>query len=599
MSGTSKNRDLKSGAGRKLPPEFTYVSERNHALIVVIDAYQHWPSLRCAVRDGETFAKVLVEDYRFPQNQVRLLRNEEATRAGILRALHAYFQLGDEDNLVIFFALHGDHDPLSGNGYIVPQDAARGDDAYVDFLHNSLLKGSYFESYKVRHLLVISDSCYSASLLRSARPPARAKGWNPARGYGKPSRWVIASGDAPVPDDGGAGHSPFMTRMLQYLRFGDEDCFGVLDLHTHLRRSLPQEPMVDHLHCLAHVNGGEFVFVRPAGAPEVLGTPAPSAPPPPAETQWHVHIDGRREILAGSLIEARLGAGDLPPSALVWKPGMAAWAPLETLPELAAFLLPPPVPEPKPIGPRAGRDWTVPELGLELVWIEPGSFLMGSPESEEDRTSDEALHTVRLTKGFWLGKYAVTQGEYEAVTGEDPSASEGSDRLPVEYVSWDDAEAFCEELNGKYGEQLPPGYRFRLPTEAQWEYACRAGTQTPFAFGQSLDSSQANFDGDYPYGGAAMGPNRGKTTPVGSFAPNAWGLYDMHGNVWEWCADWFGDYRGDDIDPAGRNTGSYRVSRGGSWDCYARFCRCAFRYLYSPDNRDNYLGFRLALSCNP
>lgn len=243
-----------------------------------------------------------------------------------------------------------------------------------------------------------------------------------------------------------------------------------------------------------------------------------------------------------------------------------------------------------------GHRMVIPRLGLELVWISPGEFVMGSPLGEEDRNSNERQHDVQLTTGFWLGKYAVTQGEFESLTGEKPSEVWGSVRLPVESVSWDDAMAFCDVLNREYGTQLPAGYRFCLPTEAQWEYSCRAGTTTPFSYGRSLNSTQANFDGNYPYGGVEKGLNREKTIHVGRFVPNAWGLFEMHGNVWEWCFDWSADYRGEAIDPSGLPYGRERIIRGGCWQDAARSCRSARRNCADPETRISTIGFRLAVS---
>jgi len=205
---------------------------------------------------------------------------------------------------------------------------------------------------------------------------------------------------------------------------------------------------------------------------------------------------------------------------------------------------------------------------LKLVWIDPGEFLMGSPASEEERLENELKHPVRITERFGIGKYPVTQAEYEAVMGKNPShfSKVGPD-APVESVSWDDAMEFCRRLTQQHREsdELPRGYEYTLPTEAQWEYACRAGSTTAFHFGDSLSSKQANFDGNYPYR-AEKGPYLGRTTPVGTYEANAWGLYDLHGNVWEWCRDWYGPYPpGEVTDPLGPDTGSYRVVRGGSW----------------------------------
>ena len=196
---------------------------------------------------------------------------------------------------------------------------------------------------------------------------------------------------------------------------------------------------------------------------------------------------------------------------------------------------------------------------FEFVLIQPGTFMMGSPEDEVGRFDDEALHQVTITKPFYMQTTPVTQGQWEALMGNNPSYFKGDD-LPVECVSWDDCQEFIQRLS-QSGDGI-----YRLPTEAEWEYACRAGTSTPFVIGngRDLDSTQANFDGNYPYGAGRKGLYREQTTPVKSFAPNAWGLYDMHGNVWEWCQDWYGDYLiGAVSDPQGPSSGVFRVHRGG------------------------------------
>ena len=237
--------------------------------------------------------------------------------------------------------------------------------------------------------------------------------------------------------------------------------------------------------------------------------------------------------------------------------------------------------------------------GIEMVWCPPGTFLMGSPEGEEERGEDETQHEVTLTRGFWLAKTECTQGQWESVMGSNPSEFSGSKNLPVETVSWEDCQGWLVKMNERH--PLPEGWKWAMPTEAQWEYACRAGTETAFAFGNSLGSEQANFHGNYPYGGAATGPFLEKTADVGSYLPNRWGLFDMHGNVWEWCADWYGEdfYRDGHRDPAGPTSGSYRVFRGGGWHYDGRLCRSAFRFRGTPVNRVIYLGFRPAVSSAP
>ena len=227
---------------------------------------------------------------------------------------------------------------------------------------------------------------------------------------------------------------------------------------------------------------------------------------------------------------------------------------------------------------------------MEFVKIPSGTFTMGSPTSEKDRYDDEKQHQVTISRDFYMGKYEVMQAQWTAVMGTNPSKFQG-DNLPVEQVSWEDAQSFIKKLNAK-GEGT-----YRLPTEAEWEYAARGGKEGQ-AFGigdgNNLSSSQANFNGDYPYGNAAKGKYLEKTTPVGSYQPNAWGLYDMHGNVWEWCADWYGDYSSSaQTDPTGATTGSFRVFRGGSWSGNGRDLRSANRGSSTPAARYNYLGFRL------
>jgi len=254
----------------------------------------------------------------------------------------------------------------------------------------------------------------------------------------------------------------------------------------------------------------------------------------------------------------------------------------------------------KPTSLTASSSFTVRLPGnvtLELVRIPKGEFMMGSPATEAGRLDDEIQHRVTLTKDFFLGKYEVTQAQWQAVMGNNPSYFRGL-RLPVENVSWHDAIQFCETLTatGHREGWLPENWKFTLPTEAQWEYACRAGTDTPFSYGSSSDASKMNFDGNNPYGGANRGVDRQSTVEVGSLGyRNNFGLYDMHGNVWEWCLDYYGSFsRGAVSDPV-CESGSDRVLRGGCWFSYAMGCRSASRNYYYPALRPISVGFRLAL----
>jgi len=259
----------------------------------------------------------------------------------------------------------------------------------------------------------------------------------------------------------------------------------------------------------------------------------------------------------------------------------------------------------------------IPPPSPDMVWIPPGTFVMGSPASEAERGSDEVQHTVTLTHGFYMGKYAVTQGQYLAVVGSNPSYFTTNDLIgnpispdlnrPVETVSWYDATNYCALLtqSDRAAGRIPSSWGYRLPTEAEREYACRAGTTTAFHFGSAIHGGMADFYDHYEYD-AAIGdiwlaypsvPCLMRTTTVGSYAPNAFGLYDMHGNVWEWCQDWYGSYpTGSVTDPQGpASSVSGRVFRGGSWNGYGSMCRSANRPVNSPAIRFWYVGFRVVL----
>jgi RNA polymerase sigma factor (sigma-70 family) len=228
-------------------------------------------------------------------------------------------------------------------------------------------------------------------------------------------------------------------------------------------------------------------------------------------------------------------------------------------------------------------------LAMKFVWIPPGNFKMGSPKEEAERGRDETQHKVTLTKGFYMGVYTVTQEQWQEVMGDNPSRFKGENNLPVDFPSWDDCQEFIKKLREK--DKKP----YRLPTEAEWEYACRAGTTTPFHFGETISTDQANYEGDQVYGNGKVGKNRNKTTPVGTFPANAWGLHDMHGNVYQWCQDRYGAYPSKDVvDPQGPDTATIdRVMRGGSFMSTPWQCRSADRRPYNPGTRCYEFGFRL------
>jgi formylglycine-generating enzyme required for sulfatase activity len=246
--------------------------------------------------------------------------------------------------------------------------------------------------------------------------------------------------------------------------------------------------------------------------------------------------------------------------------------------------------------------------GVKLCWCPPGTFIMGSPRSEVERRADEDQVEVQLTKGFWIGKYEVTQGEWKKQMGELPGELTkelpAGDQFPVGNVNFAEAQVFCRRLTktGHESGDLPSNWEFRLPTEAQWEYACRAGTTTATAFGDQLSSKQANFKGK-PYNGGEPGPSLDRAAQVGSYPANAWGLHDMHGNVFEWCRDWYHRKLPGGVDPdlylaEGSATKSEhgdrsRVRRGGCWADEGWPCRSAFRLRFEPERRYDHIGFRV------
>jgi formylglycine-generating enzyme required for sulfatase activity len=237
---------------------------------------------------------------------------------------------------------------------------------------------------------------------------------------------------------------------------------------------------------------------------------------------------------------------------------------------------------------------------LDMVYIAGGSFLMGSPSSEKKdnflQGREEPQHRVTVPE-FWIGKYQVTQAQWVAIMGNNPAVERGVNR-PVEQVGWDDCQDFCRKLRERTGKQ------YRLPSEAEWEYACRAGTLTPFSCGETLTTNLANYNGDYTYEDEGKGQYKNKTVEVGSFPPNPWGLYDMHGNVWEWCEDgWHDDYKGAPVNGSAWGSAwinnqlgiDMGVLRGGSWCFYPEACRSATRHSNLRDLRSHGFGLRLVM----
>ena len=269
----------------------------------------------------------------------------------------------------------------------------------------------------------------------------------------------------------------------------------------------------------------------------------------------------------------------------------------DSAPENDAILLAEPFPVPlasQLVDDQFGRSLvlSVGKARQVFRWIGAGQFLMGSPAGELERGRAETVHEVTLSNGFWLADTVCTQAFWLAVWPVNPSHFQDHAGNPVENVSWHDAQGFLAELN----RRLPGGMRARLPNEAEWEYACRAGTTTAFSFGDQITPEQVNYQGNYPYADGDKGAYRGRTVATASLPPNPWGLFEMHGNVWEWCADWYADYASErQLDPRGPKYGKQRVLRGGAWSDPGRYARSANRSRIEPAYRPRSSGFRIVL----
>ena len=369
-------------------------------------------------------------------------------------------------------------------------------------------------------------------------------------------------------------YSPFTHFLAKGIREEGGDLFGILSRATATTREA--------------TGGRQIPRVRFDGDPSLItavtlgaSRPVVAAPTAPVTTP------GNSAEMAALL--ARVEAAEKARAEAERRAAMAATPP--TPPTSSVPSTPPslpmertdPVPSrgfPASSGMEGSRAGEVREFGgIEMVWCPPGAFVMGSPAVEEGRLDNETRHRVTLTKGFWMAKTETTQGQWESVMGDNPSQFKGMD-LPVETVNWDDVQGWLGKMNERH--PLPAGWKWELPTEAQWEYACRAGTETAFA--GDLDE-MAWYDSNIG----------SKTNPVGTKQANDWGLHDMHGNVFEWCRDWYGDYpSGVASDPKGSAMGSNRVTRGGGWSGNAAYCRSAKRNWSAPDGRSNNLGFRVA-----
>ena len=584
------------------------VAGRYYALVIGNNNYQYVRRLQTAEADAREVEKLLRETYGF---RTKLLLN--ATRAQIIGALATYRrELAPDANLLIYYAGHGYNDKDADKAYWLPVDASKDDPA------NWISADDITTTIKVipaRHVLIVSDSCYSGTLTReigSAIPAPTQRQLFLQKMLAGRSRTLMASGgNEPVADGGGSGHSVFAAALLRGLRQIDRPQFTAAELfRDYVEESVAggaqQTPEYNPLRNSGH-EAGDFVFskVKTDGKTAEITVKAP----PPTTVD-----PAQQELAFWTTIQNSTDAEDFKDYLTRYPNGLYAGLARR---RVAILTSAPPAgnaarPAATPIGGGAAANTTgtarpggrpqqmQSRAGVEFVWIPAGSFMMGS----ENGSDEKPVHRVTIADGFYMGKYEVTQAQWQAVMGNNPSYFKGCDNCPVEQVSWDDAVSFVARLNAQND-----GYTYRLPTEAEWEYAARAGTTGDYAgdldamawYGNNsgrtrLDAAEI-YRTDLSNYYKRITENGGQTHAVGSKLPNAFGLFDMHGNVWEWCQDWYHDsYAGAPIDGSAWLSGGeqkYRVLRGGSWFDNASLLRSANRYGVTPGYRGNDGGLRV------
>ena len=561
-----------------------------------------------------------------------VLGGEDLNRVQMLKAVREFGQKIRGGGVGLFyFAGHGVQ--VNGRNYLIPIGAEITSEAEVEY--ESVEAGfvlAQMEEARNRLNIVVLDACRNNPFARSFRSGSR--GLTVTRGA--PSGTLIAYATAAddVASDGAGRNGLFTQELLSNVRTPGLTLEQVFRRTRTSVKSKSNGKQVPYEY--SSVEGEDFYFIPPT----VGVAPPVSAPVTESGEQslWREIKDSgdARDLQAyleqypngehAPTVRARLrrltekpaaasiptatssGAASAPSPAVALPFGIAAGAVRSSTFTTAK------VSSSGYVTRQTGgpAQWFEEDLGgakLELVAVPGGEFMMGSSESaarealaDVQRYNKDAKwewfepetpqHRVRVS-GFWMGRYEVTQAQWQAVMGSLPQMDaefRGAQR-PVVNVNWEEAMDFCRRLSAKTGRE------HRLPTEAEWEYAARAGTTTPFAFGETITPEVVNYDGNYPYGNAPKGTNRKQTMDVGSFgAANTFGLFDMQGNVWEWCQDWFGSYASGDVsDPQGPSSGQYRVLRGGSWSVFGSFCRSALRSRVTPGFRNRYNGLRVVV----
>ena len=584
------------------------VPGRQIVFLIAVDKYREWTPLKNPVRDARQIADIIARRY-FVDERIELY-DEDATRVGILRRFESLIgELKPEDSVLIYYAGHGQLDSFTDTGFWIPQDA--GTDSYEqrNWLSNQQIR-NLIAKMKSRHVVLVSDACFSGDILnpsRGALPQINDEYFRTA--YARRSRQVLTSGSSEtVPDE-----SSFSRAFKLALEDNRKPYLDPIMIFNEVRLSVKgTTPLFGTLNGTDHQEGGSFIlFLK-----EAQVQPPPSTGTTPTTVQDFLGSLVVRTKTAGTLYIDGKASGDLRAGGARRLSGLdVGWYELEMRYALGeSEKLPAQVEEGKEK--EVGFSWTPPPATttstttttttikpagkslVEMVPVQGGSFMMGS---ESGNLIEKPVHRVTVSS-FLIGKYEVTQEQYERVIKINPSYfASGFDALkwPVEQVSWYDSVIFCNGLSELEGLQKVytisstdvradlsrNGYR--LPTEAEWEYAARGGNQTRnYLYSGSNDNVQV----------AWYGTNSGHSTHVvGTRAPNELGLYDMSGNVWEWCWDWYGDYlSGQQSDPQGANSNSNRILRGGSWGKSPDELRSTYRHVGYPSAPPNDIGFRVA-----
>ena len=600
MAG-EETRDIIEGIPEHFRPS---LKRTNHLFCIGINDYEHVSKLNNAVKDVEDFAALMEKEYNFKKEHIHILKNKQATKENIIDELEEYAgKLKQEDNFLLYFSGHGVKHQLTERGYWIPVKGKK--EKASSWLPNDEVM-SFIRPMKAHHIFLIIDSCFSGTFFTPTRSHSSK--------YDKePSRYAITSGAEEIVPDGPEGHnSPFAQSLLTYLEGQQEPAIGAGKLFEEIKKRISgnQKPQGNRLNT-GKLFPGEFIFYRRENPEQKEERAYLQAGNVGTEQAWLDFIEAcERKEYPGKYLEAAEEKLKLAGEKRIWE-GVKRNPTLYNLRSFIRFNSTNPyVPEAQEMYNqlRTSREYEVPapskenktepfppkvnpipnkpedhpflkSLGLEMIKVEGGSFMMGSNKIRREKP----IHQVTV-KEFHIGKYPVTQAQWEKVMGENPSRFKGDLQRPVERVSWEDCQQFINKLNQQ------TGMKFRLPSEAEWEYAARGGKLSKgFTY---AGSNQLDEVGWY-------NKNSKKTThSVGQKKPNELGLYDMSGNVLEWCEDdWHVNYKKAPDNGSAwidQPRGESRVVRGGSWFYDYSGSQVAFRYYSSPNLRYYLIGFRLS-----